>query len=38
MEKQLTALPANSIITNTEWQQANSFLYRKYGSIHAQRK
>ena len=28
MEKQLTAVPVNSIITDTEWQQANSFLYR----------
>ena len=36
MEKQLTALPLNSIIT--EWQQAHSFLYRKYCSIHGQRK
>ena len=32
MEKQLTALPVNSIIT--EWQQACSLVYRKYCSIH----
>ena len=38
MEKQLTALPVNSIMTDTEWQQAYSFLYRKYCSIHAQIK
>ena len=38
MEKQLTALPVNSIITDTEWQQAYSFLYKKYCSMHAQRK
>ena len=36
MQKQLTALPVDSIIT--EWQQACSFLYRKYCFIPYMRK